>query len=180
MPIINLNGTTRKHGIANGRTIAGQIHQPSIAAAQHGTTVVYGKSYSSPFTTSSASLFNASNNNSTQPHLSALKVESPGKVVPVSVVVKIHPNEKGTFFSTTKGPKPVYGRTGGPSPHHDTASSPNTSTLKATPRPVRRPQLTSPEKKTHLSFLRSGGTLGGHQNTSSNTSRWHTIKKGVV
>jgi hypothetical protein len=179
MPVLNLNGTARKHGIANGATIQGEIFQPGLAHAQHGTTRVSGTSYNSPFTKSSGSVFGPNQNNSTQPALPAVKVESPGKVVPVNDVVKVHPNEKGSFFSTNTAARPVNFRSGGPSSSANTAANPNNPAIHRKPRPVRKPPMLAPEKETHLSYLRSGGTLGPHANSSSTTSRWHTVSKGV-
>lgn len=180
MPILNLNGTTRKPAAV----IQGQIFTPGLASTQHGTVAVYGRSYNAPFTTSGKPLFNATDNNSTQPHLPSLKVEAPGDVVKLKTFVKVHPWEKGATFSTTKPARPIVQRVGGPSNTADTPSNPNAPRLKMQPRPLRAGSQTPTEKTTNLSFLRSGGTIGVHADpqagTSSDTSRWSVAKKGAV
>lgn len=180
MPILNLNGITRKPA----RQISGNIFRANLAARQHPTLRVTGKTYNSPFTTSSANLFPKGQTVSTQPHVAALKVEAPGKVVRLHKFVKIHPNEKGSTFSTTLPKRPIAHPVGGPSKRADTPANPNAPKLRQQPRPVRRAPLLKPEVATNLSFLRSGGTIGGHVDpaagTSSGVSRWATVKKGAV
>lgn len=180
MGVLNLNGVSRK----NTKPIAGSIFLPGLASEQHPTVSVYGRSYNSPFTTSAIPVFNASRNNSTQPHLPALKVESPGQVVKLKHFVKVHPNEKGSTFATNVPARPIVGRVGGPSNTTNTPANPNAPKLTRQPRPLRAGSQTPTEKTTNLSFLRSGGTLSPHANppagTSNQTSRWHTVKKGAV
>ena len=184
MPIQNLNGTTRKHGISAGKTIKGSIFGANLAKAQHDTTIVYGKSYNSPFTHSSASLFPKGQTVSTQPHVQALKHEQPGSIVSAGDFVKVHPWEKGTTFSTKVPEHAIYARTGGPSPYADTPANPNSRTELKQPPPRLKPVKGKNETKTNMSFLRSGGTLGGNADpqagTSSDRSRWHVTKKGAV
>jgi hypothetical protein len=184
MPILNLNGTTRKHGIATGKTIKGTIFGAGLAKAQHDTTLAVGKSYNSPFTHSSANLFPKGQTVSTQPHVQALKHEQPGSITSVQDFVKIHPWEKGKTWSTTPPVQSIVQRTGGPSKDADVPSNPNARYQQKQPRPALRPVKGKNETLTNLSFVRSGGTIGGHADpqagTSSDTSRWHTTKKGAV
>jgi hypothetical protein len=184
MPILNLNGTNRKHGIATGHTIKGSIFGPGLASRQHAVIGFHGKTYNSPFTSSSKSVFPTGQTVSTQPHVAATKVESPGDVVPVKDFVKVHPWEKGSHFSTTKPVRAIVERTGGPSPQADTPANPNAPAPLRQPRPKRPISQPPVVKSTNLSFLRSGGTLGGHVDpqagVSSDVSRWLTVKKGVV
>jgi hypothetical protein len=184
MPILNLNGTERKHGIATGKTISGAIFTPGLAAIQHPVIGFRGRTYSSPFTASDKPLFNNTRTVSTQPALPPLKNQGSGKVVMTHDFVKIHPNEKGKTFSTTARVRPVAFRAGGPSKHTDTPANPNAPRLRFMSRPQHVMGELAPEKKTNLSFLRSGGTIGGHVDpqagTSSGTSRWRVADKGVV
>lgn len=184
MPILNLNGTNRKHGIANGRTIPGAIFGAGLAARQHPVIGFHGRTYNSPFTSSAKSVFPTGRTTATQPALPATKVESPGKVVPIADFVRVHPWEKGSHFADIAPVRAIIGRVGGPSKHADTPANPNASNVKRQSRPVRTGSLKPVEKQSHLSFLRSGGTLGGHADPSAGTSdtvsRWHTVKKGVV
>jgi hypothetical protein len=174
MPILNLNGTTRKHAAP----IKGTIDQAGIAAHQHGVTVKVGTSYQSPFTASARSVFPTGRTIATTPYLPPLKSEAPGDVVHLSSFVRVQPHEKGSHFATTQPVHHLVNRAGGPSIKHDTAKSPNAS-MRPQPRPTRHPFVTS-ENQSHLSFLRSGGTLRPHSNLDSSTSRWHVVKKGVV
>lgn len=172
---MNPNGTNRK----NARPIQGMVLGPGLASVQHGTQVAIGKTYQSPFTSSSANLFNASNNNSTQVKLPALQVEQPGKVVATADFVKVHPTAKGTFFTpTAPATRPVAFRAGGPSAQANTPTNPNRLTPVA--RPKRTPQADTAKMPPTLSFLRSGGTLSAHANMDSYQSRWSVTKKGVV
>lgn len=177
---MNLNGVSRKPA----KPIVGRIFASGVAAAQHSTLNVAGRTYNSPFTESSANLFPKGRTVSTQPHVMALKVETPGNVVPLHKFVKIHPNEKGKTFSTTLPQRPVVQRAGGPSKQADTPANPNAPKLKQQPRPLRPIPVLKPETQLHLSFLRSGGTIGVHANpdagTSSHVSRWSVTKKGAV
>lgn len=178
MPILNTNGVSRK----DAKPIAGTIFGAGIAASQHPVLGIIGTSYSSPFTKSAKSVFPVGSTVSTQPHLAPLKVESPGQVVHLKKFVKVHPNEKGTFFATNQPPRPIVGRVGGPSKHSNTAANPNQP--KHVARPFRMGSQTPVVKTTNMSFLRSGGTLGAHAEknagTSSNTSRWSTTKTGAA
>lgn len=182
MSILNLNGTERKHGIATGQTIKGRILAPGLASRQHGTVGFVGRTYNAQFTASGKTVNNTGRTTATQPYLPALKVESPGQVVPLHEFIKVHPHEKGSHFVTNLTPKAIVRRAGGPSKHADTAANPNTPNR--VPRPKRTGTLLQVEKQSHLSFLRSGGTMGGHSDpqagTSSGVSRWATIKKGAV
>lgn len=174
--IVNPNGTNRKNAVPVRGTVLGA----GLAGLQHSSThVAIGKTYQSPFTESSANLFSAANNNSTQAVLPALQVESPGKVVATKDFVKVHPTAKGTFFTpTAPASRPVAFRAGGPSKTANTPSNPNRVTPVA--RPVRAPQTETSSIPPMLSFLRSGGTLTGHPNNDSFQSRWSVTKKGVV
>jgi hypothetical protein len=180
MGVIALNGVSPKMA----RPIAGQIFESELAATQHDTTTVGGTSYAAPLTSSGKSVFPEGRTMSTQPHLAALAMETPGHVVKVHKVVRVAPHEKGSHFSGTHPGRPVVGRAMGPSPHADTAHSPNAPSLKQTTRPIRRPYTPPPSNHTLMSFHRSGGTIGAHADpqagTSSGVSRWATVKKGAV
>lgn len=184
MPILNLNGTERKHGISTGKKIKGTIFGAGLASHQHSTTISNGKTYNSPFTGSSVNIFPKGQTVSTQPKVQATKMESPGVVVPVKSFVKVHPWEKGSFFSTNRSVHAVVARAGGPSKDNDVPSNPNARASTMQPRPARKPAKGKNETITALSFLRSGGTLGGHADpqagTSSDSSRWRVTKKGAV
>jgi hypothetical protein len=184
VPILNLNGVNRKHGLADGRTIKGSIFGVGLADTQHKTLTVIGKTYNSPFTQSSANLFPRGRTLATQPQMQAVKVETPGKVVSVKKVVRVPPWEKGSHFSTTQNRVTIARRAGGPSKEHDTATTPNDHKLRVQSRPKRSPMQDTSNNKSTLSFLRSGGTIGGHVDpqagTSSGTSRWSVVKRGAV
>lgn len=174
--IVNPNGTNRKNAVP----VRGTVLSSGLAGLQHGLThVATGKTYQSPFTESSANLFSAANNNSTQAVLPALQVESPGQVVATKDFVKVHPTAKGTFFTpTAPATRPVAFRAGGPSAQANTPTNPNRLTPVA--RPARAPQTETAKMPSTLSFLRSGGTLSAHANMDSFQSRWSVTKKGVV
>jgi len=176
MGILNLNGIERK----NAKPIKGHIFTPQLAALQHPTVGFFGKTYNSPFTQSNKPVFPVGTNVATQPQLPPLKVESPGTVVPLDDFVKVHPNEKGSTFATNRSARPVDFRNGGPSKTADTPANPNAPKLKRQPRPQRAGSQTPVEKQSHLSFIRSGGTLSAHSNKDSFTSRWAVSKKGAV
>lgn len=177
--IQNLNGTSRKPA----KPIKGARFAPGVDVAQHRTIGFVGKTYNSPFTTSGKPLFNDQRDNSTQPALPALQVESPGHVVATADFVKVHPNEKGaTFHPTPPGSRPLAFRAGGPSKTANTAANPNKTVLH--PRPVRvtslRTHVHNMLRTPQLSFLRSGGTLAAKSGHDVYASRWSTIKKGVI
>lgn len=180
MPIQNLNGTYRKHA----KPITGVLFSDGLAAHQHGVVTVAGRTYNSPFTSSDKSVFPTGRTVSTQAAIAPTKVESPGAVVPLHDFVKVHPWEKGATFSTNKPARPIVGRVGGPSKYANTPANPNAPKLRAQPRPPRMGSQTPVVKTTNLSFLRSGGTLGGHADpqagTSSHVSKWAVTKNGVV
>lgn len=173
--IVNPNGTVRK----NAPPVKGNPLQNGLASRQHGTTVVHGTSYNSPFTSSGSNLFSGASNNSTMVNLPALQVESPGKVVKASDYVKVHPSSKGTFF-TPKAPasRPVAFRNGGPSPHANVPSNPNVQ--QPSVRPVRKPDVSSERIAVQGSFLTTNRTLGAHPHADIGQSRMSMVKKGVV
>jgi hypothetical protein len=157
-----------------------------IAASQHDTTAVDGTSYQSPFTESGKPLFNATNDNAQQVQMAPLKVESAGDVIPAMDFIKVHPWEKGTHFSTTASKQhAVIARKGGPDPRSDTPSHPDDLKVHRKARQPLKPSSNEIAKSSITgSFLRSGGTIGGHVDpqagTSSDVSRWHTTKRGAV
>jgi hypothetical protein len=174
MPIVNLNGVSRK----NARPIEGDVFGQGLASQQHGTTVATGRTYNSPFTHSSRDLFPKGRSVAQMPALPALQQERAGEVVKTSDFVKVQPHEKGTFFSTKARVGHVQRRAGGPDIQHDTAHSPNQ--FKHTQaRPVRKP-LSEPGRDIHPSFMRGGGTLSANANHDKWQSRWSQTKKGVV
>jgi len=183
MPIQTGNGAKPKPSrLVQSRN---DVLHNGIAAAQHPITVVDGTSYNSPFTASAKPLWNATNDNAQQVQLAPLKVESAGDVVPAMDFVKVHPWEKGTHFATTKNQHHIVKRAGGPDRKSDTPFHPDHPSVKSKPRPRLKPSSNEIAKATiNNSFLRSGGTLGGHPDpqagTSFNASRWAVTKKGVV
>jgi hypothetical protein len=180
MGVIALNGVSPKYA----KPIVGTIFGAGLAASQHGLTRIGGTSYASPLTASDKSVHPSGQTNATQPHLTALKQQEPGQIVKLHDRVAVAPHEKGSHFATTHPGRPIASRTMGPSPHKDTAHSPNAPSLKHQAPPSRHPYAPPPSNHTLLSFLRSGGTIGAHTDpqagTSSGTSRWATVKKGAV
>jgi hypothetical protein len=176
MGILNLNGVERK----NHPYIRGDVFGAGLAVHQHPTIGVTGKSYSSPLTESSVNIFPAGRSVATLAHVPALIVESPGKVVQHKEFVRIGPHEKGSHFATTNTARPTFKRTGGPSKTNDVPSNPNAPSTNKMKRPQRSIANHAPEKSTNLSFLRSGGTLGSHPNSTSTVSRWAVTKTGAA
>lgn len=174
MSIVNPNGTERKPA----KPIVGRIFAPGLASVQHGTPTFVGRTYNSPFTVSSRGLFGPANNVSTQAQIPATKVESPGVVVLLNYFVKVHPNEKGSTFSTNVKPQPVVKRTGGPSKHADVPTNPNKKIVR--PRPYRSPSVSMERHPSNPSFFHSNATLGTHANQDKSTPRWaHTVRTAV-
>jgi hypothetical protein len=180
MPILNINGVTRKPGIGDS-VIKGSIFNPGIAAKQHGTTTVAGTSYNSPFTPSNKPIFGASHNNSTQPALVATKVSEPGQVVPVNSFQKVQPQQRGSFFATNTAARPVTGRVGGPSSKANTPASPNAPKLTRVAPPKLVPN--AHPARTHVGGFfahAGGGTITSHANMSSTVDRWSVKKTGAA
>lgn len=189
MPILNLNGVSRK---PSRLVPARNLNRDALSAAQHPTLGFSGKTYNSPFTASAIPPLNDSHNSSTQTQLPALKVETPGKVVPLHSFVKVHPDEKTATVKQAfpaQG-RPAYTRTGGPSKHADTPANPNIRKV-PTQRPKRTPHKASEKLKAghssigqHAvagSFLSTNAILGSHSNHDVvSVGRWDHIKKGVV
>lgn len=188
MPIQTPNGILPKRSRLGKSTLSVTVSplHDGIAASQHGTTAISDTSYNSPFTPSGKPLFNATNDNAQQIQLAPMKVESAGDVVPAMDFIKVHPWEKGTHFSTTASKQhALIARKGGPDPKSDTPSHPDDLKNHMKARPVLKASSDEIAKANFFpSFLRSGGTIGGHVDpqagTSSGTSRWATVKKGVV
>lgn len=186
MPVMTHNGVLPKRSrlIKPENADANVIHD-GVAASQHGTTAVSGRSYNT-LTESAKPLFNATNDNAQQQQLAPLKAQAVDNVVPAMNFVKVHPWEKGTHFSTTASKAhAIVSRKGGPDPKSDTPFHPDDAKVHTQPRPQHKPSSNEIAKNNLFpSFLRSGGTLGGHSDpqagTSSGTSRWSTVKKGVV
>lgn len=178
MPILNLNGTSRK----TGRTPAqygGDIHQAGMAAKQHPTVRVAGVSYNSPFTPSSKSVFPGGATIATQPQVAPLKAGAGGAITSVADFTRTPPNSS-TFFNTNVGPRPVVNRAGGPSRTANTPSNPNAVARVRPPAPKPRPVKVAAEHANAQSFFTQGGTIGSHANSSSNQDRWSTTKKGAA
>lgn len=194
MPILNPNSDTpnSKNARRNGRNgtgtpqFKGNPLAGGLASHQHGTTITSGNTYAGSTSGHAAtSVFPAGPLNATLPQLPATRTESPGRVVPLQDAVRVSPTEKGTVLR--KRIVPVVSRVGGPSKHHDTATTPNTNSHAPTERPTRAPSVTT-EIVTHtnnaslpvMSFLRGGGTIHTTEAASHSNARWNVVKKGVV
>jgi hypothetical protein len=150
--------------------------------SQHPTVGFVGKTYNSPFTENSTNLFPVGVSTATQPALPAIQSEGAATPVATAVFVKVQPHEKGTHFSTTKAPRPIVYRAGGPAKTHDTAATPNHPALKQSQKPATKPVTKVARRTFQPSFLQTGGTLSGHATASTNhsTPRWNVTKTGAA
>ena len=180
MPIINLNGLSRK----NARYIHGDVFSHGPAADQHPSIGFMGRTYNSPFTESSKPPLATQFNVATQQQLPALQVQEAGQVVLTKNFIKVQPHEKGSPIVYDPTRHTIARSTGGPSQSHNTPTTPNSrKTIKVMPRPMRHP-VGSPEKY-HVpagSFLMGAhSALTSHAPSDSmTTSRWNKVKKGAA
>lgn len=202
MPI--QNNIPRKNNVIPTGNVPEAIDRSLL---EHRAIGFEGFTYSSPFTESGEPPLGTQPNNATIAHVSAMQVEAPGRVVLTKNFKKVHPSDKGTFFSTRQV-TPIVKRVGGPSPSSDTPFHPKTAQAPNVRQPKR--PLVSTEKAQSAnavatskvsvsrngtvppvprgtavapvgSFLQtSNQTLSSHSNHDLDRSRWNTIKKGAA
>ena len=177
MPILNLNGTTRKHG----RIATGAFGGQGPSTAQHVPTGVLGTGYNSQFTVSDVAPLGTSINTATQPQLPALKAGAGGTVMALHQFQKVHPSENIPSLTPTAPIRVVSPGYGSPSPSNDVPSNPNKK-QRPPARLVPNPHV--PTEKlpvTTGSFLHPvNQTLSAHANHDVNANRWNTVKKGAA
>lgn len=184
MPITILHGVNPKPSrlVKSDKPLRGTDPVAKIQMSQHPTLNVIGKTYNSPFTESSKNLFPVGVSTATQAKLPAIQSEGSATPVATAHFVKVQPFEKGSHFSTTKAPRPIVYRAGGPAKTHDTATTPNHPALKHSQKPTLKPFQTVAHRTFQPSFLQTGGTLSGHATAATNhsTPRWNVTKRGAA
>lgn len=196
MPI--LNNIPRKNRIVP----TGGDNTFDLSRVQHVPIGIDGLSYNSPFTPDA--MTNATHhNNATVAQVGPMQVEQPGIVVPAATFIRVHPQNKTVLNSAGKV-IPSVKRVMGPAPTSNTPFHPKRKPLQ--PRKSRFNSLTTEtsHRETAVatskdlrgpvaqpihgqplhpvgSFIRhSNQTLGTHQRSDLDHSRWDTIKRGAA